>query len=580
MIKVINQLVMLLDSKDRIKLIFLTILFFFTALFEVVGLAFLIPFVNLIIDPNLVDNYALAQLFRQVLHFESENDFIFYFGISLLFYVIFAQFFRMYTAYQQINFTYVLQYALTETTIDNFLSNDFSFFVQNHSADLSKDILSEISVKVVGLIIPSLQLVSSGLLILSISAFLFYLDFAAMSLLIFIFGSIFGSLVIFTRKIQTEIGLKRYSANSKMFKILNNMLSSIKEVKFYHAEKIEAKNFNSFTKMFCDAQAQSQALSILPKYVVELVLFSIIIISALLMSGMDDEPSKYISIIVPFTFGIYKILPALQQVFFSISQLRFNSSSLLTVEKMSVKQTTLDEEFHEVKVPLLFNNRIELSSVTYNYPGARYALFKDFNFGINCNSIVGIKGPSGSGKSTLINLMLGILRPNKGCIKVDGKTLANENLVHLNTIISYVPQEVFIVDDTIAKNITLYSDCDDIDFEWLDEVVEICALGDFIKNELSDGYQTILGERGCKISGGQKQRIGIARALYRRPKLLVLDEGTSALDVSTEKKILENLHRIRDRISVLIVSHRMQTFSYCDEIFDIQDLKDTSTAIE
>lgn len=574
MLKIFTHLMLLLDPKDKIKLSILSLSFFLTALLDVVGLAFLVPFVNLIVDPSLIHQYSYTSFFNEIFGFESDSEFILYFGLFLLFYLIFSQLFRMLTIFQQIKFTYSLQYSLTKNVVYNYLSNDYEFFTKYHSADLSKDILSEISVKVVGLIIPSLQLFSSSLLVLSISCFLFYLDFISMSIIVLLFGCMYGGLILTTKRYQTRIGVKRYNANSQMFKILNNILTSIKEVKFYGAEQLEAENFNVATSEYCKAQSKSQALSILPKYVVELVVFSMLIILSLILNNIKRDPSLYFSIIIPFTFGVYKILPALQQIFFCISQLRFNSASLDSLDKVSYAGIDAVDSMHNDDDILSFSNYLELENITYTHPNEREPILKNLNLIINANSMLGIKGPSGSGKSTLINILLGIAEPQSGAIIIDGVPLAKQMTGKLNSIISYVPQEVFIIDDTLAKNITLYSGLDDINYEWLDEVIKLAELEHFVHHELSNGQETVLGERGSRISGGQKQRIGLARALYRRPELLILDEATSALDFDTERKILERINDLRDKMAVVIVAHRMQSFEFCDTVHDMQLLND------
>lgn len=564
----------LLDSKDRLQLSILSLSFFLTALFDVVGLAFLVPFVNLIVDPSLIHQYSYSRFVNEIFGIESDGEFILYFGLFLLFYLIFSQSFRMFTIFQQINFTYSLQHSLTKNVVYNYLSNDYEFFTMYHSADLSKDILSEISVKVVGLIIPSLQLLSSGLLVLSISCFLFYLDFLSMSIIVLLFGFIYGGLILTTKRYQTRIGVKRYNANSQMFKILNNILTSIKEVKFYGAEQSEAESFNLATSEYCMAQSKSQALSVLPKYVVELFVFSILIILSLFLNSMKGDPSLYFSVIIPFTFGVYKILPALQQIFFCISQLRFNSASLNSLNKLSNVGMDAVDSNHDEDDVLSFVNNLELKNITYTHPNERDPILRNLNLRINARSMIGIKGPSGSGKSTLINILLGVAEPQNGAIIIDGAPLTKAMTGKLNSIISYVPQEVFIVDDTLAKNIALYSGSDVINYERLDEVIKLAELEHFVYHELSNGQETVLGERGSRISGGQKQRIGLARALYRKPEILILDEATSALDLDTEKKIFERINDLRDKMAVVIVAHRMQSFEFCDTVHDMQLLND------
>ena len=572
MLKIFYQLIMILNAKERVGLCFLTILFSLTAIFDVVGLAFLVPFVNVILDPLLINEYTYTRLLNQKFHFESDNQFILYFGLFLLFYIFFSQLFRMFTVYRQLKFIYGLQYSLTKRVISDYLSKDYSFFIENHSSDLAKDILSEVGVKVVGLIIPSLQLASSGFLVILISSFLFYLDFYSMSLIVLLFGAIYGGLIITTKRFQTRIGINRYNANSQMFRILNNLLSSIKEIKFYGVAHLEAENFNAATSEFCKAQSQSQSLSLLPKYLIELVVFGALIILSIYINFLESDPSLYLPSIISFIVGVYKILPALQQIFFCISQLRFNSSSLSSLSKLNGKKNQIQNEFELTSDILSFKNYFALKNITYSHPDADRAILEMVNIKINRNSIIGITGPSGSGKSTLINIILGIIQPQSGSINLDEKCLSQAELLQLNSIMSYVPQDIFIIDDTMANNIALYRNGHDINYDLLNEVIQITELSSFVEQDLLDGYETALGERGSRISGGQKQRIGLARALYRRPKILVLDEATSALDVDIEKKIMTNISKLRNDMTIIIIAHRLNTFDICDKVYDIHTL--------
>jgi ATP-binding cassette, subfamily B, bacterial PglK len=261
----------------------------------------------------------------------------------------------------------------------------------------------------------------------------------------------------------------------------------------------------------------------------------------------------------------------LQQIFFCVSQIRFNASSLSGGSEFKTFLSTGSvSTLNSTTLP--FEDHIALENVSYKHPQAEIPTFQNLVLRFRKNSIIGITGPSGSGKSTLVNLLLGVLKPDKGGICIDGKLIKTPEITKLNTIMSYVPQDIFIVDDTIAKNIALYSSEAEIDYNLLEKVIKITELEFLIKHEMPNGFETVLGERGNRISGGQKQRIGLARALYRQPKILVLDEATSALDLETEKRVMSHISQLREEMTIIMIAHRLSILDICDEVYDLLKL--------
>ena len=571
MFKVFHELIQLLNKKERKGVFFLSLIFLLTAVFDVVGLAFIVPFVNIIKDPSLINEYAYTRYFNEKFQFVNDRQFIVYFGGCLLLYIMSSQAFRMLCVILQLKFIYGLQYRLTESTTAEFLSKDYSFFVANHSSDLSKDILSEITVIIISLAIPALQYVSSIILVFLIASFLLYLNPIAMCLIITVFGGTYGGLILVTKTYQTKIGIKRFNANAQRFKILNNIFSSVKEIKFYSRENLEVKNLNKATFDFSVAQYHSQGLSHLPKYFIETVIFSFIIILSIYLSGVGGDLEVYFSIIITFAFGIYKIMPALQQIFFSYSQVRFNAPSLLNISEVMPKENIPNATSLNVTA-LTFDDYIGLENVSYRHPQSDQSCFQHLNLKVCKNSIIGIIGPSGSGKSTLVNLLLGVLKPDSGGLCIDGQHLTMSETSKLHTIMSYVPQDIFIIDDTIAENIALYGRDEEIDYELLEKVIKITELESLIKHEMPNGFETVVGERGNRISGGQKQRIGLARALYRQPKILILDEATSALDTETESRVMSHISQLRNEMTIIMIAHRLKTLDICNEVYNIEQL--------
>ena len=261
-------------------------------------------------------------------------------------------------------------------------------------------------------------------------------------------------------------------------------------------------------------------------------------------------------------------MPAIQQIYNAITQLRFVSPALETIyNELKSLETTSLANVDKSNNPLNFSVSIELNNVSFAYPNTNEPSLKNLNLKIKSHQKIGIVGATGSGKTTLIDVILGVLHHQNGTIKIDGKEITNSNRHQWQKQIGYVPQQIFLTDDTINKNIAFGEKEENIDQENVKRVAKIANLHDFISNDLPNRYQTKVGELGVRLSGGQKQRIGIARALYHNPKLIIMDEATSALDNLTEKEVMEAMNKINKDITIIIVAHRLSTVKQCDNIF-------------
>ena len=282
-------------------------------------------------------------------------------------------------------------------------------------------------------------------------------------------------------------------------------------------------------------------------------------------------------IISLYVFAGYRLMPALQQAYASFTQLSFISPSLdkLYDDLKSLKPHNYSQD----QGTLSLNKTISLKHIYYNYPGTSRSALKDISLTINAKSIVGFVGITGSGKSTTVDIILGLLEAQKGSLEVDGKVIGKQNSRSWQRSIGYVPQHIYLSDDTIAANIAFGVELKDINQDMVKKASKIANLHDFITDELPKQYETTIGERGVRLSGGQRQRIGIARALYHNPKVLILDEATSALDNQTEKAVMDAINNLSKNITIILIAHRLSTVKNCDTIFllDKGQLQDQGT---
>jgi ABC-type bacteriocin/lantibiotic exporter with double-glycine peptidase domain len=281
------------------------------------------------------------------------------------------------------------------------------------------------------------------------------------------------------------------------------------------------------------------------------------------LAGSLNNALPIISI---YVFSGYRLLPALQQVYNSSTQLAFVGAAL---DKLHNQFNVLKESKNQDQGILDFNKEIKLKNVFFYYPNSKKPALKNINLTIPHKTTVGIMGVTGSGKTTTIDIILGLLQPQKGTLEVDGKIIANKNIRSWQRSIGYVPQNIFLSDDTVAGNIAFGQKLKDIDHNIVEKAAKIANLHKFIIDELPKKYQTTIGERGIRLSGGQRQRIGIARSLYHNPKILILDEATNALDNQTEQAVMDAVNNLNKDITIIIIAHRLNTLKNCEIIFKL-----------
>ena len=262
------------------------------------------------------------------------------------------------------------------------------------------------------------------------------------------------------------------------------------------------------------------------------------------------------------------MLPALQQIYGSFTQLAFVGPSVNKLYEDLKNLKPINTNQDQGVLPL--NKKISLKNIYYNYPNTSQVALEGINISISAKSIVGIIGPTGSGKTTTVDIILGLLEAQKGTLEVDEKIITKQNSRSWQRSIGYVPQHIYLFDDTVAANIAFGVEPKDIDQEAVEKACRVANLHNFITDELPKKYQTITGERGIRLSGGQRQRIGIARALYHNPKVLILDEATSALDNKTEKAVMDAVNNLNKEITIILITHRLNTVKNCDVIFKLE----------
>ena len=566
-----KKLLFLLTPYELKRAFLLLLMILVMAFLDVMGVASILPFMAVLTNPSLIEtNYFLKLMFETSSIFGVENiqEFIFALGFLVFILLIVSLSFKALTTYAQFKFVQMREFSIGKRLIEGYLHQPYSWFLSRHSADLGKTILSDVAQIIGGGIFPFLEILARGAVAIALIILLILAD----PKLAFIvsFSLFFAYLVIFyfVRNTLDRIGKERLKNNQLRFTAISEAFGAVKEVKVGGLEEVYIKDFSNSAKIYAVNVASAQVLSHIPRYILEAIAFGgalLIILYAMEQSGTFNEALPILSL---YIFAGYRLLPALQQIYRSFTQLEFSGPTIDNLYKEFKELKEINIKKDHAFLP--FNKSITLENVSYKYPVTSRTALKDINLTIPIKSMIGIIGATGSGKTTTVDIILGLLEAQKGKLKVDETVITKENLRSWQRNIGYVPQNIYLIDDSIAANIALGVEDSEIDLDRVKKASKIANLHNFVVNELPDKYRTIIGERGVRLSGGQRQRVGIARALYNNPKVLILDEATSALDNNTERLVMDAMNTYNDDITMILIAHRMNTIKNCDIIFKFE----------
>ena len=540
------------------------------ALLETAGVASVMPFLAVLGSPELVEtNAQLAWLYERG-GFESVDAFLFALGIAAFGLVVVSAAFRILKTYAVNRYVRMREYSLSSRLLQSYLSQPYAFFLDRNSADLSKQILSEVKEATNLAIKPLLELVSYGLVASVMVALLVAVDPLVALIVALVVGGLYGTIYLGIRRVLRRMGANRVATNRTRFQAADEAFGGIKDLKVLGREGAYLARFRPPAARYARYQYWNATLGATPKYLIEAVAFGGMLGLALFLMATREDLGSVLPLLGLYAFAGYRLMPAAQNIFKSASSLRFGGP---------VVETLYDDLVHSPAVrhpkgknePLALNEGISFRSVTFQYPNADHPALEDISLTIPARSSVGFVGKTGAGKTTAVDLMLGLLKPTGGEILVDGTPLRELNLRDWQKTLGYVPQQIYLADASVASNIAFGVRDQEIDHAAVERAARVARIHEFIVSDLPKGYATEVGERGVRLSGGQRQRIGIARALYHDPAVLVLDEATSALDTGTERSIMEAVEALSGKKTIVMIAHRLSTVESCQQVVLIED---------
>lgn len=565
--EILYKIIDILTFEEKKEALFLVFLVLVMSIFDMLGIASILPFITILLNPDIINtNEFLNFLYNKsiLLGVKNKNDFLIAVGFAVLAMFIFSIILRSLTTFYQMKFNLMREFSIGKRLMSIYLNQPYSWFVNKNSSTFAKNILSEINQIIIQAISPITNILVYSSISLSIILLLIYVD-PVLSLSI---GAIFSTSYLFIFYIikskLSDLGSKRFKANEERFKVVSEAFGAFKDVKIRNLEDNYLEKFKSPAHMFAKSQLISQLIAVLPRYFLEAISFGGLLLLTIILIMGEKNISTVIPIISLYAFAGYRLLPAIQNIYVSFAQLRFAKIALDSLHK--------DLKFHKIKEKKINNTsinlkkNIKLDNIDFSFTGSSKKIFKNFSIEISAFEKVGIVGTTGCGKTTLIDLILGLLKPDNGKVLIDDKVVDETNIANWQKNIGYIPQNIFLSDCSIASNIAFGEEIENIDYKLVESVSKTANLHEFIVN-LPEKYNTVVGERGIRLSGGERQRIGIARALYQKPKVLIMDEATSALDNYTEKLVMESLKNVGNNITKIIVAHRLSTVKDCNNIF-------------
>lgn len=564
----IRKLRDLLDRREKLQAVALLFLVLLVGLVESSRIASILPLVAVLADPGIVRSNAYVAAAYNWLGFDSTDHFLVFLGLSLFGLLLLTLSISALLTWASTRFMSMRNYSLSRRLFEVYLDKPYEWYLRHNSADLGKSVLSEVAQVVNGSLMPAMNLVTEGVLAACMISILIIADpFLAFFVIAFLICG-YWLVYVVARGYLTRIGEQRLAANKERFRVSNEAFGGIKDVKVLGLEPAYLKRFDKPSFRFIDMQVKSTLVGALPQYGFQAVAFGLVLGIVFYQMKVGGDLAKALPIIALYALAGQRLMPALQGVYKASAQLRYSKPALDAIHHALVERPreTTAAEPTSVK-PLGLADQIELRGVSYTYPTGSSAAVDNVTLVIKARTVVGFVGETGAGKTTLVDIILGLLEPQSGGLLVDGMSITAGNREQWLRSIGYVPQHVFLSDDTVAANIALGVRPSKIDRDSLQRAAQIANLHLFIEKELPQGYQTVVGERGIRLSGGQRQRISIARALYRDPDLLIMDEGTSALDNLTERAVMDAVNNLASRKTIVMIAHRLSTVRNCDTIY-------------
>jgi ATP-binding cassette, subfamily B, bacterial PglK len=570
-----KKLIKILEPADKIKLLALFILMLVEALLEVFSIGMVAAFISIVDNPSKIFNIEWLKPALSFLEIKTSREILIYGSIFLILIFLLKNIYLLIFKYLKIRFVYKRYKSISNRLFSLYMEAPYTFHLNHNSANLIRNVSTEAYFLAEKVMVPILNIATEGIMTFGIIILLIYVQPTIALTALILLGVINVLFLKTTRNRMSRYGKKALGERSEMIKIVGEGVGGFKDATIMNRQPWFLKRFRTSINNLSRAQIFRQTSKNSIRPIMETITISGMLLVTLFLLWQGHSVSSLISILALFALSINRLLPAINSLIGEYTELKYHAYAIDPIysdlNQLTKQNKNLKKNGDNNRKKMSFSKNIQLKDISYSYPNSKEQVLKNISLMINKGSVVGFVGVTGSGKTTLADLILGLLKPKRGIIKVDNIDI-QENLRGWQKNIGYIPQSIYLSDDTIRNNIAFGLSEEEIDKKQLNNAVKIAQLDEFVKH-LPKGLNTVIGERGVRLSGGQRQRIGIARSLYHNPEVLVMDEATSSLDTITEKFVIKAIESLKRKLTIIIIAHRLTTVKSCDTLFLIKDGK-------
>lgn len=583
MVKIFKKMMVLLDARQKRIMVLQLFLMLIGAILETAGISMVVPVMQVVLEKNAVAKHRYLQVICEIFHIDQHNTtaVMVFVMMALILMFVLKNVFLFFQQKSQLKFVYTNQFATSRRMMINFMQRPYEYYLNADTSVIQRSITSDVN-NMYGLILAMLQLFSEGVIFVGLVIVVAFISGIRMTIIVAVLLIAVLLLIMFILKpIMKKAGVENQDYYSGLYKWIDQSVMGIKEIKIANKESYFINEYSKCGNGYVSAVQRYNLYNATPRLLIETVAVAGMIIFMMLQLLNGIEASEVITQLSALAVVAMRLVPCANRINNHLTSISYFEPFFMGVsdhlqDDIRDKNVNYDEKAYRQKInvqKMEIRDKIELKDIVYKYPNTETLIFDHADMVIPIGQSVGIVGTTGAGKSTIVDIMLGLLKLQQGEILADGVEVRDHYQSFLKNV-GYIPQNIFMIDDTIRKNVAFgYAD-EDIDDEKVWAALKEAQLDEFVRS-LPEGLDTGIGERGIRISGGQRQRISIARALFEDPEVLIMDEATSALDNDTEAAIMDSINRLHGRKTMVIIAHRLQTIEKCDIVYRVEDGKVT-----
>ena len=561
----------ILDARERRNAWVVLCIVTIGALASALMVGSVLPFLSVLAEPGRIETVPALAWAYETFGFTSDYSFLIGLGLASFGVIVLTSLMQIIKTWAVARFALMRMHTISHRLLAAYLRQPYAFFLDRHSGEMGTRILAESGQVVNQFFKPAAELIAALLTVAAIVGLLLLTEPLVALVAFAVLGGLYGAVYALSRRALNRFGHVRVAANSARFRIANEALGGIKDIKLLGREGSYVARYAQPSRRMARAIVAVQVISQVPQFVLQAVAFGgIILLCLVFMDAQGLASGTALGGILPvlglFAFAGQRLMPELSKLYRSLATLQAGAAAVDTIHDDLVGRAGNGTLPKTIPSGLGLSRQLRLEDVSYSYPDAAHAGVRDITLEICAGERIGVVGGTGAGKTTLADIMLGLLAPTNGQIVADGVPVTDSNLRAWQQSVGYVPQDIFLTDASVSENIALGVPPREIDPARVEEAARIAQLDAFIRAELPQGYDTMIGERGVRLSGGQRQRIGIARAMYHDADFVVFDEATSALDTLTEAEVMAAIEALPGEKTVLMIAHRLSTVQRCDRI--------------